>query len=35
MINEKLDLMAANTEREGDLYDIASRAIQDKNFDEK
>jgi hypothetical protein len=35
MIGEKLDLLSHNNEREGDLHEIAERAIQDKDLTEK
>lgn len=35
MIEEKLQLLNTNHEREADLYEIAERAIQDKDLNEK
>lgn len=35
MIEEKLQLLSVNQEREADLYEIAERAIQDKDLNEK
>ena len=35
MIEEKLQLLQANQSREADLYEIAERAIQDKDLNEK
>lgn len=35
MIEEKLQLLNANQAREIDLYEIAERAIQDKDISEK
>lgn len=35
MIDEKIQLLSANQAREMDLYEIAERAIQDKNLNEK
>jgi hypothetical protein len=35
MIEEKVALLNSNHEREGDLHEIAERAIQDKDLTEK
>ena len=35
MIDEKIQLLSANQTREMDLYEIAERAIQDKDLNEK
>ena len=35
MIDEKIQLLSANQAREMDLYEIAERAIQDKDLNEK
>lgn len=35
MIDEKLQLQNVNHEREADLYQIAERAMQDKDYNEK